>query len=60
MSGDRGANQRSRSASNAAALKARGIFHGVRMTRPSPNSGGLTMTFEAGSAAYRRRRTRRR
>jgi rhodanese-related sulfurtransferase len=50
MSGDRS----NKSKQAAAALKARGIFHGKRLSKPYPNSGGLTMTWEGGSAAYRR------
>lgn len=42
----------------AADLAKRGIFHGRRMTRPYPNSGGTTMVNEAGSSKYQRRRKR--
>lgn len=49
------ADQRAKSARAAAQLKARGIFHGVRMSKPYPNSGGLTMSKGPGSAAYQRR-----
>ena len=46
--------QRERSQRNAADLIARGYPHGRRMTRPHPNSGGLTRTDGPGSAAYQR------
>ena len=48
------ADQRAKSARAAAALKARGIYHGKRQSVPYPNSGGLTMTKGPGSAAYQR------
>ena len=41
--------------SAAAFLKRKGILHGMRQSRPFPNSGGLTMTGGPGSAAYQRR-----
>jgi len=48
------AEQRLKSAKAAAALKARGIFHGKRLSSPFPNSGGLTMSAGPGSARYQR------
>lgn len=39
----------------AADLVKRGIFHGRRMTAPYPNSGGTTMTYDAGSTNFKRR-----
>lgn len=48
------AEQRNKSAKAAAALKARGIFHGKRTTTPAPNSGGLTMSKGPGSSKYQR------
>lgn len=50
------AEQRAKSAKSAADLKARGIFHGKRMTTPTPNSGGLTMVNATGSSKYQRMR----
>jgi hypothetical protein len=50
--------QRTRSQKAAAALLARGIYHGKRQSRPAPNSGGLTMTAGPGSAKYQRRRAK--
>lgn len=38
----------------AADLKRRGIFHGKRLTKPYPNSGGLTMVWRPGSAKAQR------
>ena len=50
------AEQRTKSAKNAADLKARGISHGKRMSSPYPNSGGRTMNMhQVGSAANQRR-----
>lgn len=46
--------QRAKSQKMAQDLRARGIFHGRRMTRPYPNSGGLTMTAGPGSSKYQR------
>ena len=43
----------------AADLRARGIFHGKRLTKPCPNSGGLTMVWAAGSSNYQRLMARR-
>lgn len=40
--------------SMAADLKKRGIFHGKRLTKPAPNSGGQTMVNKPGSAKYQR------
>lgn len=47
--------QRARSARAAAALKARGIYHGKRLSKPFPNSGGLTMVNKPGSSKNQRR-----
>lgn len=41
----------------AAYLKSRGIFHGVRQSKPYPDSGGLTMGKGPGSTRYQRRLT---
>lgn len=38
----------------AADLVKRGIWHGRRMTKPHPNSGGTTMVFAPGSSKYQR------
>lgn len=46
--------QRSKSQKMAMDLVKRGIFHGRRMTRPYPNSGGLTMVNAPGSSKYQR------
>ena len=46
--------QRERSQRMAADLIARGYPHGRRMSRPAPNSGGLTMTEGQGSSKYQR------
>lgn len=43
----------------AASLLAKGIWHGRRLTRPYPNSGGTTMVNAPGSAKAQRRDTRR-
>lgn len=48
------AEQRAKSSKMAADLKARGIFHGRRMTKPYANSGGSTMEMSPGSAKYKR------
>ena len=48
------ANQRTRSQAAAAALVKRGIWHGKRESKPRPNSGGTTMTWDAGSTRYKR------
>jgi len=48
------AEQRQKSASMAADLVKRGIYHGKRLTKPYPNSGGLTMTKGPGSSKYQR------
>ena len=50
------ADQRTRSQEAAAALKARGIYHGMRLSKPNSNSGGLTQSDGPGSAAYQRLR----
>lgn len=43
----------------AADMVKRGIYHGRRMTKPFANSGGLTMSMEAGSSKYQRLMQRR-
>lgn len=48
------ADQRTRSAKMAKDLIARGYPHGKRMTKPFPNSGGMTMVWAAGSSRYQR------
>lgn len=48
------AQQRERSQKMAQDLKDRGIFHGKRMSKPYPDSGGLTMSKGPGSSKYRR------
>lgn len=48
------AEQRNKSAKMAADLVKRGIWHGKRMTRPYPDSGGTTMSNGAGSSKYKR------
>lgn len=50
------ASQRERSQKTAEDLKRRGIFHGKRMSKPYPDSGGLTMTWGPGSSKYKRRK----
>lgn len=40
----------------ASDLVKRGIYHGKRLTSPYPNSGGLTMTYDAGSTNHKRRK----
>lgn len=45
---------RAKSQKMAQELKARGIYHGKRMSRPYPNSGGLTMTWGPGSSKAQR------
>ena len=50
------AEQRNKSQAMAADLIRRGIYHGMRTTRPYPNSGGLTMTSGPGSSKAQRRR----
>lgn len=53
------AENRAKSSKMAADLKAKGIFHGRRMTKPYPNSGGLTMVMNTtGSSKYQRRTVR--
>ncbi len=37
-------------------LVAKGIMHGMRQSRPYPNSGGLSMVASAGSSKYQRLR----
>lgn len=48
------AEQRAKNAKMAADLKARGIYHGKRVTSPYPNSGGSTMVNKPGSSKYQR------
>lgn len=48
------AEQRAKSAKMASDLLKRGIFHGKRLTKPYPNSGGTTMTGGPGSSKYQR------
>lgn len=52
------AEQRAKNAKMAADLVRRGIFHGKRLTHPSANSGGDTMTWGNGSAKNQRRLAR--
>lgn len=47
--------QRNKSQKAAADLLKRGIFHGKRLSKPNPNSGGLTMVNAPGSAKNQRR-----
>lgn len=49
------AENRAKSAKMAADLVKRGIYHGKRMTKPYPNSGGTTMTSGPGSSKAQRR-----
>jgi len=47
--------QRAKSSKMAADLKARGIYHGRRMTAPYAHSGGMTFKLnEVGSSKYQR------
>lgn len=48
------AENRNRSQAMAADLVKRGIFHGIRQSRPAPNSGGTTLTSGPGSSKYQR------
>lgn len=48
------AQQRERSQRMAGDLVKRGIYHGKRMTRPAPNSGGMTAVNKPGSSKYHR------
>jgi hypothetical protein len=50
---EKGASQRAKDAAMAADLKARGIWHGRRMSKGLTNIPNLT---DVGSAAYRRRK----
>lgn len=52
------ADQRAKSAKMAADLVKRGIYHGKRTTKPSANSGGLTMVNLPGSSKNQRRNSR--
>ena len=47
--------QRAKSQKMAADLLARGIWHGKRMTKPYPNSGGTTAVNRPGSSKNHRR-----
>ena len=58
MSASNANNRRLRSQRTAADLVARGYPHGVRQSRPRPNSGGDTMVWAAGSAKAQRRAAR--
>lgn len=49
------AEQRAKNAKMAADLKARGIYHGKRLSRPAANSGGDTMVWLPGSSKNHRR-----
>lgn len=53
-SSNRAGIQRAKNAAMAADLVKRGIYHGKRITKPSANSGGMTLSFEAGSSRYQR------
>lgn len=50
-----GSDKSAKSKAAAAELRRRGIYHGVRLTRPAVNSGGLTMSKEPGSSNYQKR-----
>lgn len=52
---DRGQGQRAKDSAMAASLLKKGIWHGRRLTRPYPNSGGLTMVNAPGSSKNQRR-----
>ncbi len=49
------AEERAKMSKMAADLIARGYPHGKRMSKPYPNSGGLTMVHATGSSKYQRR-----
>lgn len=49
------AESRAKAAKMAADMVARGIYHGRRMTKPYPNSGGTTMVNAPGSSKNQRR-----
>jgi hypothetical protein len=51
------AENRAKAAKMAKDLIQRGYPHGRRQTKPYPNSGGLTMTWGAGSSKYQRLQT---
>lgn len=51
----RGQDRAAKDKKMAADLVKRGIYHGRRMTQPYANSGGLTMTYDAGSTNHKRR-----
>jgi len=53
--GGRKNTERAKSAKHAAELIKQGYPHGRRMSKPYPNSGGLTAVNRAGSAVYQRR-----
>lgn len=48
------AEERAKMSKMASDLIARGYPHGKRMSKPFPNSGGLTMVFAPGSTKYQR------